>query len=122
MRNARRIGVIIPALNEERAIAQVISEIPSWVDQIIVGDSGLNLIDLLKVLAYRIGVGNQEIMLLATIILLSNSTSHLISTRDLSASHAKERKRPAYSRCLAVLSCTGLVDLGCAAVLLSNTA
>ena len=40
MRNALRIAVIIPALNEDRAIGQVISEIPTWVDQIIVADNG----------------------------------------------------------------------------------
>ena len=40
MLNGRRIGVIIPALNEERAIAKVIGDIPAWVDQIIVADNG----------------------------------------------------------------------------------
>ena len=40
MRNACSIAVIIPALNEERAIAQVIKEIPSWVDRILVADNG----------------------------------------------------------------------------------
>ncbi len=35
-----RVAVIIPALNEEQAIAQVISEIPAWVDQIVVADNG----------------------------------------------------------------------------------
>ena len=40
MRSTSRIAVIIPALNEEKAIGQVISEIPSWVDQIIVADNG----------------------------------------------------------------------------------
>lgn len=40
MREGRRIGVIIPAQDEERAIRKVIDEIPSWVDEIIVADNG----------------------------------------------------------------------------------
>ena len=40
MRNACSIAVIIPALNEEQAIAQVINETPVWVDQIVVADNG----------------------------------------------------------------------------------
>ncbi len=40
MRNGCSIAVVIPALNEERAIAQVIKEIPSWADRIIVADNG----------------------------------------------------------------------------------
>ncbi len=35
-----RVGVVIPALNEERSIALVIADIPSWVDQIVVADNG----------------------------------------------------------------------------------
>lgn len=35
-----RIGVVIPALNEERAISRVIAEIPAWVDEIVVVDNG----------------------------------------------------------------------------------
>lgn len=40
MKQGRRISVIIPALNEERAIGRVIADIPSWVDEIIVVDNG----------------------------------------------------------------------------------
>ncbi len=40
MRNGKRIGVVIPALNEERAIGHVIGDIPSWVDDIVVADNG----------------------------------------------------------------------------------
>jgi glycosyltransferase involved in cell wall biosynthesis len=34
------IGVVIPALNEEQAIAHVIAEIPDWADEIVVVDNG----------------------------------------------------------------------------------
>lgn len=34
------IGVVIPALDEERAISRVIADIPDWVDEIIVVDNG----------------------------------------------------------------------------------
>lgn len=40
MRNGCSIAVVIPALNEEQAIAQVIKEVPSWVDRIVVADNG----------------------------------------------------------------------------------
>jgi glycosyltransferase involved in cell wall biosynthesis len=40
MRNGSRIGVVIPALNEEQAIGRVIADIPSWVDTIVVADNG----------------------------------------------------------------------------------
>lgn len=40
MRNGRRIGVVIPALDEERAIGNVVADIPSWVDVIVVADNG----------------------------------------------------------------------------------
>lgn len=40
MRNGARIGVVIPALNEEDAIAKVIGDLPPWVDEIVVGDNG----------------------------------------------------------------------------------
>lgn len=40
MRNRHAIGVIIPALNEERAIAKVLGDIPDWVDRVIVADNG----------------------------------------------------------------------------------
>jgi glycosyltransferase involved in cell wall biosynthesis len=34
------IGVVIPARDEEHAIAHVIAEIPDWVDEVIVADNG----------------------------------------------------------------------------------
>ena len=40
MRRGSRIGVVIPAQNEEHAIARVIEDIPFWVDDIIVADNG----------------------------------------------------------------------------------
>ena len=40
MRNGKRVGVVIPALNEEQAIGRVIGDIPSWVDDIVVADNG----------------------------------------------------------------------------------
>jgi len=40
MRHNRKIGVVIPALNEEHAIGKVIADIPKWVDQIVVVDNG----------------------------------------------------------------------------------
>ncbi len=40
MRAGRKIEVVIPALNEERAIGKVIQDIPAFVDHIIVGDNG----------------------------------------------------------------------------------
>ena len=40
MRNGKRVGVAIPALNEEQAIGYVIGDIPSWVDDIVVADNG----------------------------------------------------------------------------------
>jgi rSAM/selenodomain-associated transferase 2/rSAM/selenodomain-associated transferase 1 len=40
MRHGARIAVLIPALNEERAVGQVIRAIPSWVDEIVVVDNG----------------------------------------------------------------------------------
>lgn len=42
MRHGQRIGVVIPALNEEDAIAKVIGDIPGWVDETIVADNGSN--------------------------------------------------------------------------------
>jgi glycosyltransferase involved in cell wall biosynthesis len=36
----RRIGVVIPALDEEQAVAFVIGDIPEWVDDIVVVDNG----------------------------------------------------------------------------------
>ena len=40
MRHNHKIGVVIPALNEAKAIAKVIEAIPGWVDQIVVADNG----------------------------------------------------------------------------------
>jgi glycosyltransferase involved in cell wall biosynthesis len=40
MRLGKRIGVVIPALDEERAIGRVLADIPSWVDQVVVADNG----------------------------------------------------------------------------------
>ncbi len=42
MRGQQRIGVVIPALNEERAIGKVVAAIPDWVDLIVVADNGSN--------------------------------------------------------------------------------
>ncbi len=39
MRDGRRIGVVIPALNEEAAIGRVLAAIPSFVDRVIVADN-----------------------------------------------------------------------------------
>lgn len=40
MRDGRRIAVVIPALDEERAIGRVLADVPSWVDRVIVADNG----------------------------------------------------------------------------------
>ena len=40
MRETYHCTVIIPALNEENSIAQVIGEIPEWVDRVLVADNG----------------------------------------------------------------------------------
>ena len=40
MRGQNRIAVIIPALNEEAAIGQVLAAIPPWVDEVVVVDNG----------------------------------------------------------------------------------
>lgn len=40
MRFSCRVGVVIPALNEEQAIARVLADIPAWIDQIVVADNG----------------------------------------------------------------------------------
>ena len=40
MRLNHRVSVVIPALNEERAIGRVLDDIPGWVDQIVVADNG----------------------------------------------------------------------------------
>lgn len=40
MRRNARIGVVIPALDEDRAIGKVVAALPSWPDEIIVVDNG----------------------------------------------------------------------------------
>lgn len=40
MRNGRRIAAIIPALNEERSIGNVLASLPPWIDDVIVADNG----------------------------------------------------------------------------------
>lgn len=40
MRNGQRIGLIIPALDEEEAVGRVIAAVPDWVDEIVVADNG----------------------------------------------------------------------------------
>ncbi|MGH1350043.1 MAG: glycosyltransferase family 2 protein [Methyloligellaceae bacterium] len=40
MKEQQRISVIIPALNEEKAIKNVLADIPDWVDDVIVVDNG----------------------------------------------------------------------------------
>lgn len=40
MRDGQRIGVVIPARDEEAAIGKVLAAIPSWVDAIVVADNG----------------------------------------------------------------------------------
>lgn len=40
MRNEQTIGVVIPTLNEEQAIASVLRDIPDWVDTVVVADNG----------------------------------------------------------------------------------
>lgn len=40
MRNDKRVGVVIPALNEEDAIGKVLADIPDWVDRVVVADNG----------------------------------------------------------------------------------
>ena len=40
MRSGARIAVVIPALDEERAIGSVIGDIPAWVDVVVVADNG----------------------------------------------------------------------------------
>ncbi|MEL6170636.1 MAG: glycosyltransferase family 2 protein [Pseudomonadota bacterium] len=40
MRNGVCIGLIIPALNEAKAIGKVLGDVPDWVDHIVVADNG----------------------------------------------------------------------------------
>ncbi len=40
MRGGETVAVVIPALNEERAIGSVLEAIPAWVDDVVAGDNG----------------------------------------------------------------------------------
>ncbi len=40
MRHEKFVSVVIPALNEENAIGDVIKDLPDWIDQIVVADNG----------------------------------------------------------------------------------
>ena len=40
MRQGKKIGLVIPALNEADAIGNVLRDVPAWVDQIVVADNG----------------------------------------------------------------------------------
>ncbi len=40
MREGSRIGVVIPARNEEDAIGLVLADLPTWVDAVVVADNG----------------------------------------------------------------------------------
>ncbi|MEW5963927.1 MAG: glycosyltransferase family 2 protein [Pseudomonadota bacterium] len=40
MREGKRIGVVIPARDEEAAIGKVVAAVPAWVDAIVVADNG----------------------------------------------------------------------------------
>lgn len=40
MRCGKRIGVVIPALDEEAAIGLVVDAVPNWVDEVVVVDNG----------------------------------------------------------------------------------
>lgn len=40
MHHSKRIGVVIPALDEEQAIGRVVADIPAWADEIVVVDNG----------------------------------------------------------------------------------
>ncbi len=42
MRKGKRIGVVIPARNEEGAIGLVLADLPDWVDAVVVADNGSN--------------------------------------------------------------------------------
>lgn len=42
MREGKRIGVVIPARNEEGAIGLVLADLPDWVDTVVVADNGSN--------------------------------------------------------------------------------
>ncbi len=40
MRSGKRIGVVIPALDEEAAIGRVVDAVPAWVDEVVVVNNG----------------------------------------------------------------------------------
>ena len=40
MRGGLRVGLVVPALDEERAIGRVVRSAPAWVDRIVVADNG----------------------------------------------------------------------------------
>ena len=40
MRSGKRIGVVIPALDEEAAIGRVVDAVPGWVDEVVVVNNG----------------------------------------------------------------------------------
>ncbi len=40
MRSGNRIGVVIPALDEEAAIGRVVDAVPGWVDEVVVVNNG----------------------------------------------------------------------------------
>lgn len=40
MRNTKKVAVVVPALDEEKAIGRVIADIPDFVDDIVVADNG----------------------------------------------------------------------------------
>lgn len=40
MRDGKRVGVVIPARDEEDAIGLVLADLPSWVDAVVVADNG----------------------------------------------------------------------------------
>jgi hypothetical protein len=40
VRSGYRIGVVIPALDEEEAIGRVVAAVPDWVDEVVVVDNG----------------------------------------------------------------------------------
>ena len=60
MRAGRRIGVVIPALDEEAAIGRVLDAIPRWVDDVVVVDNGST--DATSLVARRHGARVVEAM------------------------------------------------------------
>ena len=55
MRLDATVGVVIPALDEERAIARVLADVPDWVDRIVVADNGSS--DATRAVAGAAGAG-----------------------------------------------------------------